>query len=121
MFENVGFALETVGYKFNHIMEMVPKALDMCGIKDLQDQYPHQLSGGESQRVALARAIAHKPKLVLADEPTGNLDIENAKQVLKHLLKINMSGVTVVLTTHNQPLVDLAGQKVLSLENGRIN
>lgn len=120
VFENVAFALEACDYLLHHIMEMVPEALEAIGVRHLQDQYPHELSGGEAQRVALARAIVHRPKLILADEPTGNLDLENAKQVLKNLVKINNGGVAVLLTTHNKPLVDLIGQKVVHLHDGRL-
>jgi len=120
VFENVSFALESCGHSLLEIMELVPQSLEALSLSHLQDQYPHELSGGEAQRVALARAIVHKPKLILADEPTGNLDFENAKQVLKNLIKINMSGVTVLLTTHNKPLVDLIGQKVIHLVNGKL-
>lgn len=120
VFENVAFALEACDYSLHQIMELVPAALQAVSAAHVQDQFPHELSGGEAQRVALARAIVHKPKLILADEPTGNLDLENAKQVLKNLVKINMGGVTVLLTTHNKPLVDLIGQKVVYLENGKI-
>lgn len=120
VFENVAFALEACEHDMATIMELVPPALEALNLSHLQDQFPHELSGGEAQRVSLARAIVHKPKLILADEPTGNLDFENAKQVLKNLIKINMGGVTVLLTTHNRPLVDLVGQKVVHLENGRL-
>lgn len=120
VFENVAFALEACDYALHQIMELVPAALEAVSVSHAQDQFPHELSGGEAQRVALARAIVHKPKLILADEPTGNLDFENAKQVLKNLVKINMGGVTVILTTHNKPLVDLIRQKVVHLENGRL-
>ena len=120
VFENVAFALEACDYSLSEIMELVPRALGGIGISHLQDHFPHELSGGEAQRVALARAIVHRPKLILADEPTGNLDFENAKQVLKKLMEINLTGVPVILTTHNRPLVDLAGQKVLHLEHGRL-
>lgn len=120
VFENVAFALEACDYLLPEIMELVPQALETVGVGHLMDQFPHELSGGEAQRVSLARAIVHKPKLILADEPTGNLDLENAKLALKNLIKINMGGVTVILTTHNRPLVDLIGQKVVHLENGRI-
>lgn len=118
VFENVAFALEACAYSLLEIMERVPQTLESLGLFHLQDQFPHELSGGEAQRVALARAIIHRPKLILADEPTGNLDMENAKQVLKELMKINMGGTAVVLTTHNRPLVDLIGQKVVHLNNG---
>lgn len=120
VFENVAFALEACDYSLPQIMELVPAALKAVNLSHVQDQFPHELSGGEAQRVSLARAIVHKPKLILADEPTGNLDFENAKQVLKNLVKINMGGVTVLLTTHNKPLVDLIGQKVAHLQNGRL-
>ncbi|MBI2638390.1 ATP-binding cassette domain-containing protein [Candidatus Peregrinibacteria bacterium] len=120
VFENVAFALEACDYALPQIMELVPEALEALNITHLQDQFPHELSGGESQRVALARATVHKPRLILADEPTGNLDFENAKKVLKELMKINMNGVAVLLTTHNKPLVDLIGQKVAHLQNGRL-
>ena len=120
VFENVAFTLESCDFSLADILRLVPEALETLSISHLRDQYPHELSGGEAQRVALARAIVHKPKMILADEPTGNLDFENAKQVLKQLIKLNMSGITVLLTTHNQPLVDLAGQKVVRIEGGRI-
>lgn len=120
VFENVAFPLESCDYSLAHIMDMVPSALETVSMRHLQDSFPRELSGGEAQRAALARAIVHKPKLVLADEPTGNLDYESTKQVLKNLIKINLSGVTVLLTTHNRPLVDLIGQKVVHLENGKI-
>lgn len=120
VFENVAFALEACDYALDEIVKLVPEALEKTNALHIQDQFPHELSGGEAHRVALARAIVHKPKLILADEPTGNLDFENAKQVLKNLLKLHMSGATVLLTTHNKPLVDLIGQKVVHMENGRI-
>lgn len=120
VFENVAFELEACDYILQEILERVPKALESVGVLHLQDQYPHELSGGEAQRVSLARAIAHRPRLILADEPTGNLDLENAKAVAKELMKINMGGTAVILTTHNRPLVNLIGQKVVYLENGSI-
>lgn len=120
VFENIAFALEACDYGLSQIMELVPTVLETLALTHLQDQFPHELSGGEAQRVALARATVHKPKLILADEPTGNLDFENAKNVLKELMKINMNGVTVLLTTHNKPLVDLIGQKVAHLQDGRL-
>ncbi|MBI2453860.1 ATP-binding cassette domain-containing protein [Candidatus Peregrinibacteria bacterium] len=113
VFENAAYALEACDYSLSQIAELVPQALEIVGISHLQDQYPHELSGGEAQRAALVRAVVHKPKLVIADEPTGNLDLENAKQVLKNLVKINLAGATVILTTHNKPLVEMIGQKVV--------
>ena len=120
VFENIAFALEACDYNLSDIMRLVPSALETLAITHLQDQFPHELSGGEAHLTALARAIVHKPKLVLADEPTGNLDFENAKRVLKNLIKINLGGTTVLLTTHNKPLTDLIGQKVVRIENGKI-
>lgn len=117
VFENIAYPLELTGYSLHQISEMVPSALSEIGIVHIQDQYPHQISGGEAQRVALARAIVHHPRLLLADEPTGHLDYENAKIVIKQLVKLNLQGMTVVLTTHNKPLVELVGQRVLHLEN----
>lgn len=120
VFENVAFALEACEYNLPEILEMVPAALEKTGIRHLQDHFPHELSGGEAQRASLARAIVHRPKLILADEPTGNLDAENAKEVLKNLIKINMAGVTMLLATHNRPLVDLIGQEVWHLNEGKL-
>lgn len=120
VFENVAFSLEACDYDVADIVELVASALTTLNIAHLQDHFPHELSGGEAQRVALARAIVHKPKLILADEPTGNLDRENAEQVLKSLMKINLGGVTVLLTTHNKPLVDMIGQRVVRIEKGKL-
>ena len=120
VFENVAFALSACEYPKTDIPQLVAQALESAGISHLREHFPHELSGGEAQRAALARATVHKPKLILADEPTGNLDSENARQVVKNLLKINMEGATVLLTTHNRPLVDLIGQKVLRIDRGRL-
>ena len=116
IFENVAFPLESCGFRLADIVSIVPTALQLLGIEHIQDRFPEQLSGGEAQRAALARAMVHRPKLLLADEPTGNLDIENVRNVLKNLIKINLSGTTVVLTTHNKPLVEMIGQKVVYLK-----
>ncbi len=120
VFENVAFPLELTGYSLAQISEMVPAALREIGIEHIQDNYPHQISGGEAQRVALARAIVHRPRFILADEPTGHLDSENAKMVIKQLVKFHLQGMTVLLTTHNKPLVDLIGQHILYLSDGKI-
>ena len=89
VFENVAFPLEACGLSLPKIMQLVPEALEAVGITHLQDSMPHEISGGESQRVGLARAIVHKPRLIIADEPTGNLDAHAAQEVLKNLIKIN--------------------------------
>lgn len=118
VYDNVAFALEACDYGLAAILDRVPQILQRAGVHHLQHHYPHELSGGESQRVALARAIVHGPRLILADEPTGNLDEENARIVLKELVKLNMEGITVILTTHNRPLTELVGQRILTLKGG---
>lgn len=120
VFENIAFTLYACGYNNKAIIEDTKAALAKVGIEHLQDAYPETLSGGEAQRVALARAIVHKPKLVLADEPTGHLDAESAAQVLKNLLTINLDGTAVILFTHNHPLTQLTGQRILLLRNGAL-
>jgi cell division transport system ATP-binding protein len=119
-FENVAFAMEVCGHSLEKIMEDVPKILDLVGLLDKQDSFPHQMSGGEKQRVAIARALAHRPVLLLADEPTGNLDEVNAAEVLDLLLKINQLGTTVVLATHASDLVNKIKKRVITLEKGQI-
>jgi len=121
VYENVSFALEVRNYKAHEVIELTDAALKLIGIEHLKDNLPHQISGGEAQRVALARAIVYKPKLLLADEPTGHLDKTSAQEVIKNLLKINMRGTTVILTTHNKPLVEMAEQKILHLVEGKIS
>ncbi len=115
VFENVAFVLEACGFPDHAVVADTKAALEKIGILHLQDHQPNQLSGGEAQRVALARAIAHKPQLILADEPTGHLDRDNAAIVLKNLLTINMDGTAVILFTHNEPLTKMAGQRVINL------
>ena len=121
VYENVAFALEACDYDLAAILGRVPQVLASVGVHHLQHHYPHELSGGEAQRVALARAIVHGPRLILADEPTGNLDEANARIVLKELVKLNMEGMTVILTTHNKPLTQLVGQRVLALKEGKLS
>ncbi len=116
VFENVAFPLEAWGFNDHSVIENTKEALEKIGILHLQDRHIEQLSGGEAQRVALARAIVHKPQLILADEPTGHLDRDNAAIVLKNLLTINMDGTAVILFTHNEPLTKLAGQRTIVLE-----
>lgn len=116
VFENVAFPLEACGFSDHSVIENTKEALEKIGILHLQDRHSEQLSGGEAQRVALARAIVHKPQLILADEPTGHLDRDNAAIVLKNLLTINMDGTAVILFTHNEPLTKLTGQRTIVLE-----
>lgn len=119
-FENVAFALEVVGASNNEIKHTVPKVLSIVGLKGKEKQYPWQLSGGEKQRVAIARAIARQPKILIADEPTGNLDPAHAWDVIKVLEKINNYGTTVLLTTHNQEIVNKLRRRVITIENGKL-
>ncbi len=119
-FENVAFAMEVCGHKRDKITKDVPKILELVGLVHKRDQFPHQMSGGEKQRVAIARALAHRPVLLLADEPTGNLDEVNANEVLDLLLKINQLGTTVVLATHASDLVNKIKKRVVTIEGGQI-
>jgi cell division transport system ATP-binding protein len=119
--ENVAFAMEVGGVGNEAIERDVPKILDLVGLKEKLEAFPHQLSGGERQRVAIARALAHKPVLLLADEPTGNLDDQNAWEIIQLLLKINQFGTTVLLATHAGHLVDRIKKRVVTLEEGQIS
>lgn len=120
VFENVAFALEIVGYGNKEIQNTVPRVLDIVGLKDKAKNMPKELSGGENQRVAIARAIVRQPKILIADEPTGNLDPKNAWDVIKVLEKINRFGTTVLLTTHNQDIVNKLKRRVITIDNGKI-
>ncbi len=120
VFENVAFALEIVGYGRHEIEHTVPKVLDIVGLKDKADRKPKELSGGERQRVAIARAIVRQPKILIADEPTGNLDPKHAWDVIAVLEKINRYGTTVLLTTHNQEVVNKLKRRVIAIEGGKI-
>jgi cell division transport system ATP-binding protein len=119
-YENVAFALEVAGRTQQEIMEFVPQALEMVGLKDKMRNFPRELSGGEKQRVAIARAMINHPDVIIADEPTGNLDPVNTWEILKLLLKINELGTTVILTTHNKDIVNSINKRVISVEDGRI-
>ena len=115
------FALEVVGAPQSRILDDVPKALDIVGLGDKANNFPHQLSGGEKQRLALARALIHRPRIILADEPTGNLDPVNGHDVVELLLKINELGTTVVLVSHNRDIVDTLSRRVVTMEKGKIS
>jgi cell division transport system ATP-binding protein len=119
-FENVAFALEVCGVEEDEIKESVPKVLNIVGLSDKISSFPHQMSGGEKQRLAIARALIHKPRIILADEPTGNLDMVNTYDVVKLLMKINELGTTVILATHNREVVNAIGKRVVSMEKGKI-
>ena len=119
-YENIAFAMEATGKNDKDIMEDVPHVLELVDLTNRAFHFPHQLSGGEKQRLAIARAIITQPDLIIADEPTGNLDPLNAAEVINILKKINDLGTTVILTTHNKSIVDQIKKRVITLENGRI-
>ncbi len=119
-FENVAFALEVEGRPQKDINELVPQVLDMVGLKDKMHNFPGELSGGEKQRVAIARAMINQPDVLIADEPTGNLDPFNTWEVIKLLKKINELGSVVILATHDKEIVNSLGERVVTLENGEI-
>lgn len=120
VFENVAYALEVCGASNHEIAENVPQILDIVGLGDKMEKFPHQLSGGEQQKTVLARALIHKPKIIVADEPTGNLDPESSMDILNLLLKINKIGTTIVLASHNKEIVNKAGRRVVVLSKGKI-
>lgn len=120
VFENVAFALEIVGFGNKEIQHTVPRVLDLVGLKGKEKRMPNELSGGERQRVAIARSVVRQPKILIADEPTGNLDPKHAWEVIKVLEKINKYGTTVVLTTHNQDIVNKLKRRVITIEDGRV-
>ncbi|MDD5294855.1 MAG: ATP-binding cassette domain-containing protein [Patescibacteria group bacterium] len=118
--ENVSFALEVCGNTPTKIGSIVPQVMKIVGLEDKQGRYPHEVSGGEQQRAAIARALVHGPKILLADEPTGNLDSINANEIIELLLRINRFGTTVVLVTHNREVVNKLKRRVITLDNGVI-
>ncbi|OGN01247.1 MAG: cell division ATP-binding protein FtsE [Candidatus Yanofskybacteria bacterium RIFCSPHIGHO2_01_FULL_42_12] len=119
-FENVAFALEVCGVDEEEVNTDVPKVLNIVGLSDKAQNFPHQMSGGEKQRLAIARALIHRPRIILADEPTGNLDLMNTYDVVKLLMKINELGTTVILATHNREVVNVIGKRVVTMEKGKI-
>jgi len=120
VFENVAFAMEVSGAKNKDIKRSVPKVLQLVGLKGKENNFPREISGGERQRVAIARALIRQPKILIADEPTGNLDPKNAWEIIELLLKINRFGTTVVLTTHNKEIVNALKRRVITINRGRI-
>jgi cell division transport system ATP-binding protein len=119
-FENVAFAMEVSGHTKQKIDKDVPRILELVGLLHKRHNFPHEMSGGEMQRVAIARSLAHRPVLLLADEPTGNLDEVNANEVLDLLMKINKLGTTVILATHAADLVNKINKRVVTIEGGQI-
>jgi cell division transport system ATP-binding protein len=120
VFENVAFALEVSGANNREIKANVPKVLQLVGLRGKDRNFPGELSGGERQRVAIARALVRQPKILIADEPTGNLDPKNAWEIIELLLKINRFGTTVLLTTHNKEIVNALKRRVITITRGRI-
>ena len=120
VFENVAFAMEVVGTPKSLIKRRVPAILNTVNLNGKQDSFPNEISGGEQQRVALARALANNPKVVIADEPTGNIDPKMSLEIMSLLVKINKLGKTVIVVTHEKDLVDYYKQRVVMLDNGLI-
>lgn len=120
VYENVAFALEVIGKSKTRIRRLVPDALELVGLASKSKRMPHELSGGEQQRVAIARAFVNRPRLMLADEPTGNLDPSTADEIMALLSRINRLGTTVVMSTHNVRAVNDMRQRVMELEMGQL-
>ncbi len=120
VFENVAFALEVIGRPKHVIKQQVPAVLELVGLAGKQDRFPHQLSGGEQQRVSIARAFVNRPLILLADEPTGNLDPTTGEGIMRLLDRINKTGTTVVMATHDQRIVNMMRRRVVQLDRGVI-
>jgi len=120
VWENVAFALEVCGISNDVIKRRVSKILDLVNLGRRQNNYPHELSGGERQRAAIARALVHSPKILIADEPTGNLDPVNTWEIIELLYRINQRGTTIILATHNRQAVDQIQRRVILMKSGKI-
>ena len=120
VWENVAFAMQVTGAHTKDVMRQVPRVLDLVGLSHKSRMYPGELSGGEQQRTAIARALVNNPKILLSDEPTGNLDPQNTTEIMELLLRINLKGTTIVVATHNQAVVDRMRRRVVRMEDGRI-
>ncbi len=120
IYENIAFAMEVSGRSDEEIHMDVPHVLELVDLASKAMNFPHELSGGEKQRVAIARAIVNQPDIIIADEPTGNLDPINTNEVIRILKKINDLGTTVILTTHNKGVIDSLGKRVITMEKGKI-
>ncbi len=118
--ENVAFALQVCGKSAKKINAIIPQLMKIVGLSEQMDRYPHEVSGGEQQRAAIARALVYQPKILLADEPTGNLDSINAEEIIELLQKINKFGTTVILVTHNREIVNNLNKRVLTISDGRL-
>jgi len=120
VYENVSYIMEVIGASDEEIKRDVPRVLDIVGLNDKLSNFPAQLSGGEKQRVAIARALIHRPVVILADEPTGNLDPYHTFEIIQLLRRINEMGTTVVLSTHNKDVINNLGKRVITLEKGKL-
>ena len=120
VFENVAIASQVIGKPRHYILSAVPEALDLVGLADKEERLPHELSGGEQQRVAIARAMVNRPKLLMADEPTGNLDPSTSVGIMRLLDRINRQGTTVVMATHDDEIVDQMRKRVIELKAGEV-
>ena len=120
VFDNVAFGMEVIGKSKKEIQQRIPAILDLVGLDEKAHRLPSELSGGEQQRVALARAFVNKPKLLLADEPTGNLDPSTSVGIMKLLDRINRTGTTIVMATHDVAIVDQMRKRIVQMENGNI-
>ncbi len=120
VFENVAFALQTCGSPKGRVHKIVPQVMKIVGLDGKENRYPFQLSGGEQQRVVIARSLVHKPKLLVADEPTGNLDSINTREIIDLLKKINQLGTTVILVTHDRDVVNSLKKRVVTIDEGQI-
>jgi len=119
-YENVVYIMEVLGKSDEEIIRDVPKVLDIVGLTERADHFPAELSAGERQRAAIARALIHRPEVILADEPTGNLDPYNTSEIIRLFLKINELGTTVILATHNKEIINSLGRRVITLDKGKI-
>ena len=120
VWENVAFAMQVTGASTRDILRQVPRALDLVGLSHRSRMYPNELSGGEQQRTTIARGLVNNPKILLCDEPSGNLDPANTTEIVDLLLRINLKGTTVVVATHNQAVVDRLRRRVVRLDDGKI-
>ncbi len=118
--ENIGYIMQVIGVSDKDISQDVPQILDIVGLNERQKNFPEELSGGEKQRLVIARALCHRPEVIVADEPTGNLDLYNAFEIIQLFKKIHGLGTTIILATHNKEIIDSLEHRVITLEDGRI-
>ena len=120
VFENIAYAMEVIGEKPRNIKKRVMEVLDLVGLKHKIRSFPNELSGGEQQRIAIARAIVNNPKVLIADEPTGNLDPDNSWEIMNLLERINLQGTTILMATHNSQIVNTLRHRVIAIEDGHV-